>query len=92
MKELLSRRVNAIQPSPTMAIAARAIALRREGRDVVSLSVGEPDFPIFPHVAEAIAEAIRKGHTKYTPSAGTARSVWSDSRYGLREEINGSVR
>jgi aspartate aminotransferase len=68
----LSRRANAIQPSATMAISARAIALRREGRDVVSLSVGEPDFPIFPHVAAAIDEAIRKGQTKYTPSAGTA--------------------
>lgn len=71
MSEVLSKRVNAIQPSATMAISARAIALRREGRDIVSLSVGEPDFPIFPHVAEAIAEAVRKGQTKYTASAGT---------------------
>jgi len=68
---LLSRRVNAIQPSPTMGITARAMALRREGKDILSLSVGEPDFPVFPHVAKAIEEALRKGQTKYTPSAGT---------------------
>ena len=55
-----------------MAMTARAIQLRREGRDIVSLSVGEPDFPVFPHVAQAITDALAKGYTKYTAPNGTA--------------------
>jgi aspartate aminotransferase len=55
-----------------MAMTARAIQLRREGRDIVSLSVGEPDFPVFPHVAQAITDALTKGYTKYTAPNGTA--------------------
>ena len=53
-------------------MTARAIQLRREGRDIVSLAVGEPDFPVFPHVEAAIVEALRKGCTKYTAPNGTA--------------------
>jgi len=72
-----------------MAMTARAIQLRREGRDIVSLSVGEPDFPVFPHVAEAIADALRKGFTKYTPSNGIADlreaiSDWMAKEFGVR--------
>ncbi len=66
----LSQRIQRIQPSPTMAVAARALALKRQGRDIVSLSVGEPDFAVFPHVALAVETALRKGLTKYTPSPG----------------------
>jgi len=84
-----SRRLDAVKPSATMAMTARAIQLRREGRDIVSLSVGEPDFPVFPHVAEAIADALRKGYTKYTPSNGTADlreaiSDWMFKEIGVR--------
>jgi len=84
-----SRRLDAVKPSATMAMTARAIQLRREGRDIVSLSVGEPDFPVFPHVAEAIADALRKGYTKYTPSNGTAElreaiSDWMFKETGVR--------
>jgi len=53
-------------------MTARAIQLRREGKDIVSLSVGEPDFPVFAHVEEAIIAALRKGQTKYTTPSGTA--------------------
>jgi aspartate aminotransferase len=72
-----------------MAMTARAIQLRREGRDIVSLSVGEPDFPVFPHVGEAIADALRKGYTKYTPSNGIADlreaiSDWMAKEFGVR--------
>jgi len=72
-----------------MAMTARAIQLRREGRDIVSLSVGEPDFPVFPHVADAIADALRKGFTKYTPSNGIADlreaiSDWMAKEFGVR--------
>jgi aspartate aminotransferase len=84
-----SRRLDAVKPSATMAMTARAIQLRREGRDIVSLSVGEPDFPVFPHVAEAITDALRKGYTKYTPSSGTAElreaiSDWMFKGTGVR--------
>jgi len=84
-----SRRLDAVKPSATMAMTARAIQLRREGRDIVSLSVGEPDFPVFPHVAEAITDALGKGYTKYTPSSGTAElreaiSDWMFKGTGVR--------
>jgi len=84
-----SRRLDAVKPSATMAMTARAIQLRREGRDIVSLSVGEPDFPVFPHVAEAITDALRKGYTKYTPSNGIADlreaiSDWMAKEFGVR--------
>ena len=86
---MTSRRLDAVKPSATMAMTARAIQLRREGRDIVSLSVGEPDFPVFPHVAEAITDALRKGYTKYTPSSGTAElreaiSDWMFKEIGVR--------
>ena len=86
---MTSRRLDAVKPSATMAMTARAIQLRREGRDIVSLSVGEPDFPLFPHVAEAVNDAVRKGYTKYTPSAGIAElreaiSDWTFKEFGIR--------
>jgi aspartate aminotransferase len=80
-----SRRVRAVRPSPTLAISARAIELRRAGRDIASLSVGEPDFPIFPHVAKAIADATEKGYTKYTASPGTAELREAIARWMQRE-------
>ena len=58
---MTSRRLEAVKPSATMAMTARAIQLRREGRDIVSLSVGEPDFPVFPHVAQAVCRALWMG-------------------------------
>lgn len=85
----MSRRVQAVKPSPTLAISARALQLRREGKDIASLSVGEPDFPVFPHVEEAIVQAVRKGYTKYTSSAGIpelreAVSAWMEPSCGVR--------
>jgi aspartate aminotransferase len=66
----LGLRTKVVRPSPTLAIAARAAQLRREGRDIASLSVGEPDFPVPAHVAQAMTEAIQKGQTRYTASSG----------------------
>jgi aspartate aminotransferase len=84
-----SRRLEAVKPSATMAMTARAIQLRREGRDIVSLSVGEPDFPVFPHVEQAVGDALRKGYTKYTASNGIielreAISDWMFREVGVR--------
>jgi aspartate aminotransferase len=62
-----------IAPSRTTAMTDRATQLRQEGRDVISLSVGEPDFATPPHVVAAAKAALDAGETKYTPVGGTAR-------------------
>lgn len=67
---MLSSRVKQIKPSPTLAITAKAKAMRAEGIDVVGFGAGEPDFDTPDHVKEAALEAIRAGFTKYTASGG----------------------
>jgi aspartate aminotransferase len=67
----LAARLARIKPSPTIAMSARAARLKAEGRDILSLSAGEPDFDTPPHVAEAGIAAIRAGHTRYTDVGGT---------------------
>ncbi|MBS0612284.1 MAG: pyridoxal phosphate-dependent aminotransferase, partial [Proteobacteria bacterium] len=67
----LSQRVQKVKPSPTLAVTARAAKLKAEGRDIISLGVGEPDFDTPAHIAEAGIEAIRKGVTRYTVVDGT---------------------
>ncbi len=62
-----------IAPSQTTAMTDRATQLRAEGRDIISLSVGEPDFATPPHVVAAAKAALDAGDTKYTPVGGTAR-------------------
>ena len=67
----LSGRVNRIKPSPTLAVDARAKELKAQGKDVISLGAGEPDFDTPEHVKEAAIRAIRDGFTKYTAVDGT---------------------
>lgn len=69
----LSAALSRIEASPTTAMTDRATALKAQGRDIISLSVGEPDFLAPAHVREAAAAAMLAGDTKYTPVAGTAR-------------------
>jgi aspartate aminotransferase len=72
MKEIiLSQRTGRIKPSPTLAITAKAKALKAEGVDVVGFGAGEPDFDTPDFVKEAAIEALRAGKTKYTEGAGT---------------------
>ena len=71
MSNNLSRRVNAIKPSPTLAVSNLASQLKAEGRDIVSLGAGEPDFDTPDHIREAAIEAIRAGDTHYTAVDGT---------------------
>ena len=66
----LATRMASLEPSATLAMAARAGAMKAEGIDVIDLSVGEPDFPTPPHICAAGAAAIAAGKTKYTPAAG----------------------
>jgi len=67
----LSARVQAVKPSPTLAVTARAAAMRAAGRDVIGLGAGEPDFDTPDHIKEAAIKAIRDGFTKYTEVDGT---------------------
>ena len=67
---MLSERARKIQPSPTLAIDAKAKAMKAQGIDVVNFGVGEPDFDTPEHIKEAAIKAIREGFTKYTPVGG----------------------
>ena len=67
----LSNRVQAIKPSPTLAVTARAAQLKAEGKDIIGLGAGEPDFDTPQHIKDAAIDAINKGLTKYTPVGGT---------------------
>jgi aspartate aminotransferase len=62
----LARRVQRVKPSPTLAVTARAARLKAQGRDVIGLGAGEPDFDTPEHIALAGAEAIHSGFTRYT--------------------------
>lgn len=68
----LSQRVQAIKPSPTLAVTAKAARLKAEGRNVIGLGAGEPDFDTPLHIKDAAITAIRNGFTKYTAVGGTA--------------------
>lgn len=67
----LAQRVQRIKPSPTLAVTARAARLKAEGRDIIGLGAGEPDFDTPVHIADAGVAAIREGHTRYTSVDGT---------------------
>ncbi|SKA76977.1 aspartate aminotransferase [Thiothrix eikelboomii] len=67
----LAERIGRIKPSPTLAMSALAAQLKAQGRDIISLSVGEPDFDTPQHIQEAGIEAIRTGKTRYTAVDGT---------------------
>lgn len=66
----LSKRVQQLAPSPTLAITAKAKAMKQAGYDVIGLGAGEPDFNTPLHILKAAEEAMYKGYTKYTPSSG----------------------
>ena len=72
MQYSLAKRVSRIQPSVTLAITARANQIRAEGRNILNLAAGEPDFDTPEHIKEAAITAMRAGQTKYTAVAGTA--------------------
>ena len=65
-----AKRVERIKPSPTLAITAKANALRAEGRDIISFGAGEPDFNTPVNIRDAAVSAIQDGFTKYTPVGG----------------------
>ncbi|HLD44896.1 MAG TPA: pyridoxal phosphate-dependent aminotransferase [bacterium] len=86
MKQL-AQRMNAIQPSPTLVIDARAKELKAQGKNVINFGVGEPDFETPAHIREAAKRAIDEGKTRYTPVAGTV-SLKKTVMEKLRRENN----
>ena len=82
-KFVLADRVLQVPPSPTLAVNAKAKALRAAGADILNFSVGEPDLSTPAHVCEAGKKAIDDGHTRYTPVAGILE---------LREAVCGKLK
>lgn len=70
MKEFLSERINAMEASATLAMAAKTRELKAQGKDIIGLSLGEPDFNIPDFIKEAAVEAIHQNYSKYTPVDG----------------------
>lgn len=66
----ISQRLGRVKPSATLAVSAKAAELRSQGKKIISLSVGEPDFNTPGHVRDAAKEAIDQGFTRYTPVPG----------------------
>ncbi|HUU04078.1 MAG TPA: pyridoxal phosphate-dependent aminotransferase [Myxococcota bacterium] len=81
----LSGRVERLEPSPTLAITARAKALRAAGEEVFSLAAGEPDFATPDHICKAACAAMEAGHTGYAPSAGIPELRAAIRRAAARE-------
>ena len=82
-----TERVSHLKPEGAYAVLARAQALEAQGRKIIHLEIGQPDFPTPLHVSEAGINAIRSGKTKYTPPAG----ISSISRGDCRTMQAGSV-
>ena len=68
--QVLSKRISGISPSLTLAISAKAKAMKQAGEDVVNFGAGEPDFNTPEHIIKAAEDALERGCTKYTPAAG----------------------
>lgn len=75
MDIVLAKRVKALTPSTTLAITAKAKALKEEGFDVIGLGAGEPDFNTPQHIIDAAVVSMNEGQTKYTPSAGLPKLI-----------------
>ncbi|MDR0898286.1 MAG: aminotransferase class I/II-fold pyridoxal phosphate-dependent enzyme, partial [Oscillospiraceae bacterium] len=67
----ISRRASGITPSATLAIDARAKALKAQGEHIIGFAAGEPDFSTPAYICRAAHEAIDLGMTRYTPASGT---------------------
>ncbi len=70
MKQYLSDRINAMEVSATLGMAAKTRELKAEGKDIIGLSLGEPDFAVPDFVKQAAIEAIEQNYNKYSPVDG----------------------
>jgi aspartate aminotransferase len=89
----LSEKVGAIAPSATIEISNKAKKMEREGIDVISLSIGEPDFSTPQHITDACIDALKRGETHYAPSNGipellsaVSDKIASENRFPCRPE------
>ena len=91
---LVASRLNKIQPSPTIAVTQKARDLKAQGKNVIGLGAGEPDFNTPPHIIEAAKKALDNGMTRYTPINGIPGLVEAISKkfkhendldYGIEE-------
>lgn len=87
----ISQRAQSVKPSATLAMAARAKAMRADGVDVLSFSAGEPDFDTPENIKNAAKAALDRGETKYTPVPGTPAlrntvAQWINARYPVDVE------
>lgn len=89
----LSEKVAAIAPSATIEISNAAKRMAQEGVDVISLSIGEPDFDTPEHIKEACIDALRRGETHYAPSAGIpaltsaiARKITRENGFAVQQD------
>ena len=79
----LATRISRIQPSATLAMTAKAAELRSQGKDVLNMSVGEPDFNTPDNIINAAVKAMQDGHTRYTPGGGT-----QDLKLAIQEKLS----
>jgi aspartate aminotransferase len=89
----LADRVAQLKASATLAVSAKAQELKAQGRDILSLSVGEPDFPTPEHIRKAAKDAIDAGFTRYTPVPGIpelrlAAAGYFNRHYGIAAEAD----
>jgi len=89
----LARRLSVIEPSPTLAVSAKAKALKAKGIDVISFGAGEPDFDTPAHIKDAAKKALDAGDTKYTLVEGTiplrkAVAAWLGKAHGLTFDVS----
>lgn len=80
----ISERLSRIKPSATLAVNARALELKAKGAEVISLAIGEPDFPTPEHICEAARRAVDEGFTRYTDVAGIVQLRRAVSGYYKR--------
>src|SRR5690242_10518615 len=71
MPSQIADRLKVIKPSPTLAVSAKAAKLKAEGKDVIAMGAGEPDFDTPQFIKDAAIAAMNKGFTKYTAAGGT---------------------
>ena len=91
-----SEKAQAIEPSVTLAISAKAAEMRAAGKDIIGFGAGEPDIDTPDYIKDAAKEALDKGFTKYTPAAGTADlrkavSARLKRKYGLDYDFKNIV-
>ncbi len=87
----LAQRMSHLGTETAFEVLARAEALRAQGKDVINLGIGQPDFPTPPHIVEAAAKALKDGHHGYTPANGIVplrEAVAADVLKYRKVEIN----